>query len=54
MCTAHKLWKVYFIIILDEENNGGELVQKTIQTTLKLALTFALKLQKRWKDWKKQ
>ena len=41
-------------MLLDEEKKGGELVQKTSQTTLKLALTFALKLQKRWKDWKKQ
>ena len=38
------------MILLYEENKGGELVQKTGQTTLKLALAFALKLQKGWKD----
>ena len=41
-------------MILDEENKGGELMQKTRQSTLKLALFFALKLQKRWKEWKKE
>ena len=39
-------------MILDEKNKGGELVQKIRQSTLKLALTFSLKLQKSWKDWK--
>ena len=33
-------------MILHEENNGDELVQKTRQTTLKLDLAFALKLKK--------
>ena len=33
---------------------GRELVQKTRKPTLKLALAFALKLQKRWKLLKKQ
>ena len=41
-------------MILYEENKGGELVKKTWQSTLKLALAFALKLQESWKDWKKQ
>ena len=41
-------------MILYEENKGGELVQKTRKTTLKLALAFALKLQKRWKLWQTQ
>ena len=36
-------------MILYEENKGGELVQKIMQSTLKLALAFALRLQKRWK-----
>ena len=39
-------------MLLDEEKREGEWVQKTRQSTLKLALAFALKLQKRWKDWK--
>ena len=38
--------KLNFIILLDAENKGGELVQKTRQSTLKL--------QKRWKLLKKQ
>ena len=40
-------------MLLHEEKKGGELVQKTRQSTLKLALAFALKLQKSWKLWKK-
>ena len=36
-------------MILDEENKGGELVQKIRQSTLKLVLAFSLKLQKSWK-----
>ena len=34
-------------MLLDEKNNGGVLVQKTRKSTLKLALAFALKLQKK-------
>ena len=41
-------------MLLDEENKGGELMQKTRQSTLKLALAFALKLQKSWKHLKKK
>ena len=26
LCTTHKWWKVYFIMLLDEEKNGGEFV----------------------------
>ena len=39
-------------MLLYAENKGGELVQKTSQSALTLALSFALKLQKRWKLWK--
>ena len=35
------------MILLDEEKKGGKLVQKKSQSTLKLALAFALKLQKK-------
>ena len=38
-------------MILHEEKKGGELVQKTRKSTLKLALAFSLKLQKSWKLW---
>ena len=41
-------------MLLHEENKGGELVQKTRQSTLKLDLTFALKLWKSWKILKKK
>ena len=41
-------------MILDKENNGGMLVQKTRHSTLKLALAFSLKLQKSWKLLKKK
>ena len=43
-----------FIMLLDEEKKGGELVKKTRESTLKLALAFSLKLQKGWKLWKKK
>ena len=39
---------------LCEENNGGELVKKTRQATLKLALAFALKLQKKMETMDKE
>ena len=42
------------MLLLDEENKGGELVQKTRQTTLKLALAFALKLQKKLETMDKE
>ena len=41
-------------MFLDEDKKGDDLVQKTRQSTLKLALAFALKLQKKWKLWIRQ
>ena len=40
-------------MILYEENKGDDLVQKNKTIYLKVALAFALKLQKSWKDWEK-
>ena len=41
-------------MLLDEEKKGGELVQKTRHTTLKLALPFSLKLQKNMETMDKE
>ena len=41
-------------MLLYEENKRGELVQKTRQPTLKLALAFSLKLQKKLETMDKE
>ena len=41
-------------MILDEENKGCDLVQKIRQSTLKLALAFSLKLQKKMETLDKE
>ena len=41
-------------MLLVEENKGGELVQKTRHSTLKLALAFDLKLQKKMETLDKE
>ena len=43
-----------FIILLDKENKEGDLLQKTRQSTLKLALHFSLKLQKKMETMDKE
>ena len=40
-------------MLLDEENNGGELVQKTRKSTLKLALVFSLKTTEKYGNYRK-
>ena len=41
-------------MLLYEENKGGGLVQKTRKSTLKLALSFSLKLQKKMETMDKE